>query len=84
MTATKQKLLIDEVHEIEQNWAKKMFTNVYYLGILLTTERYSTRLKTLATFCRILSDTTKVTVHFHSKFIQNEWRVGLRLKIGHF
>ncbi len=63
---------------------KILFTNVYYLGILLTTERYSTRLKNLATFCRILSDTTKVSVHFHSKFIQNEWRVGLRLKIGHF
>ncbi len=61
-----------------------MFTNVYYLGILLKTEGYSTRLKTLDTFCRILSDTTKVSVHFHSKFIQSGWQVGLRLKIGPF
>jgi hypothetical protein len=72
------------VHEIEQNWTKKLFAIVYYLGILLTAKGYSTILKTLATFCQILSDTTKVSVHFHSKFIHNGWRVGLRLKIGPF
>jgi len=32
----------------------------------------------------LLSNLDIVSAHFYSKFIQNDWWVGLRLKIGHF
>jgi hypothetical protein len=49
-TETKQKLLIDEVNEIVQNWMNFLFAIVFYLGILLRTVGFRTRLLTLTTF----------------------------------
>ncbi len=41
---------------------KFSLTVVYYYGILLITVRYCTRLYTLATFLKILSNTAKVSI----------------------
>jgi hypothetical protein len=45
---------------------------------------FFTRLKSVATFCRILSNSAKALEHFNSKFIQNGYWVEFRLKIGFF
>jgi hypothetical protein len=67
---TKLKLLIAKVNEIEQNWTNNSLTAVHYFHIVLKIVGYSTTLKTLDTLCRILSTNAKVSMHFHSKFIQ--------------
>ncbi len=45
---------------------------------------FFTRLKSLATFCIILSNSVKASEHFHSKFVPNRYWVEFRLKIGFF
>jgi hypothetical protein len=61
-----------------------LFNIVRCHGIKITTLGFGTRLQYLATLGRIMSNSAKALVYFHSKIFLNGWRVGFRLKIGLF
>ncbi len=60
---------------------KNLFAFVYFCGLQLTTKWIR---ETLTTFCSILANTSRVSVHFHPKFVQIRLLVGLKLKEGIF
>jgi hypothetical protein len=69
---------IDEVNEIEQN-LMKCFFRFCLLPCQLVNISFIL-FKTLTTFYRILSTTTKVSVNFHLEFVINGWWAGLMWK----
>ncbi len=70
----------------ESNWTKldDFIHYYYYCGILSTVVIYCTRLKILSTFCRILSPSPKVYVHFHLKFCAKSVVDGSKTEMGPF
>ncbi len=63
----KPKLLIGKMDKIGLNI---LFHNVYFRGIMFTALGFCAGLKYFATQRRILSDSYKVMIQIHSKFIQ--------------